>query len=88
LQLWFEGGYFGLMIGVWIIYRIIWLGNKYKTLDSAVALSGALLAMICCSMGQPVFHMVNLSTVSLVAFAILESIHNQERINVHKIQRS
>lgn len=72
LQLWFEAGYAGLLVGVGIIARVIFIGLKKRRNNFAVSLSGGLISIIAISFGQPVFHMVNITTLTLLMLGLLE----------------
>jgi O-antigen ligase len=77
LQLWFEMGATGILISIWFIFRTVWLGIRYRASDSMIALSGSMISAITVSMGQPIFHMVNISAIVITIFAMMESERNK-----------
>jgi len=77
LQLFFEAGSIGVLIGLWIILRIVWIAFKHKSDSMICGLSACLITAICVSMGQPIFHTVNIAVLSVMLYGLFESRYNQ-----------
>jgi len=77
LQLFFEAGYMGVLIGLWFIARIIWITFRYKYDLEIIAYSASLITLISISMGQPIFHIVNMSMLACLVLSGFEARYSQ-----------
>lgn len=75
LQLWYEAGIMGLIIGLWFIGDVIKRAHP--------VLTPSLMGFFVVSLGQPVLHTMHLSVIAIALYGFLISETNKENSDVY-----